>query len=219
MTPLIAITGGIGSGKSAVCRCLATWGFPVYDCDSNAKRIMDNDREIHREIAREISPEAIIDNRIDRPRLAEIVFTDPSRLAALNRIVHSRVIADIRDWRASQSALSPICFVETAILLESNLHLEVDQVWLVEAEEEIRVQRASLRDNRPTDAIRQRIANQRSVTPADLPCPLHIIDNNGVSPVIPRLLHLLSACMENIGTSGQHPLCSSLPIPGRQWKN
>lgn len=207
MTPLIAITGGIGSGKSAVCRCLSAWGLKVYDCDSRARRLMDSDPAIHRRLCEEISPDTVKNGIIDRPRLAEIVFSDPSKLARLNAITHRRVTEDLRRWRETNSSSSPVLFVETAILLESRLHDEVDQIWLVDAPEETRLARACLRDSATPDQIMARMRRQRRVRHEDVSVPLHTIDNSGNTPLLPRLTELLADL-------GIHP--SSLP---GQWKN
>lgn len=207
MTPLIAITGGIGSGKSAVCRCLSAWGLKVYDCDSRARRLMDSDPAIHRRLCEEISPDTVKNGIIDRPLLAEIVFSDPSKLARLNAITHRRVTEDLRHWRETNSSSSPVLFMETAILLESRLHDEVDQIWLVDAPEETRLARACLRDSATPDQIMARMRRQRRVCHGDVSVPLHIIDNSGNAPLLPRLTELLADL-------GIHP--SSLP---GQWKN
>lgn len=204
VAPMIAITGGIGSGKSAVCRLLSAIGLEVYDCDSRAKALMDSDREIHRRLRLEIAPEVVADGVIDRPLLASIVFSDPGKLAALNAIVHHRVTEDILRWREEHRA-EPVLFVETAILLESNLHIHMDGVWLVEADEELRLQRACMRDGADPEAIRSRMKAQRKVSQSDLRCALHIIDNNGTAPLLPQVFELLSP----MGIS---------PETVRQWK-
>ena len=93
----IGITGGIGSGKSVISRILRTCGHTVYDCDSNAKAIMDRDPEIRRKLAEMIDSSTINrDGSINRPRLAQIVFEDKAKLAMLNAIVHSIVIRDVQ---------------------------------------------------------------------------------------------------------------------------
>lgn len=206
MTPLIAITGGIGSGKSAVCRCLAARGLNVYDCDSRAKALMDADPAIHRRLKEEISPDTVTDRGIDRPRLASIVFADTEKLSRLNAIVHGSVTSDIRKWRGRHEG-EPALFVETAILLESNLHLEVDGVWLVDASEETRLRRACLRDSAAESHIRARMARQRRVGQSDIPVRLDIIDNDGKKPLIPQIDTLL----RRMGLSPS-------TLPG-QWKN
>lgn len=206
MTPLIAITGGIGSGKSAVCRCLSAWGFEIYNCDSRAKLLMDNDVEIHRQLCDKISPDTVKDGVINRQLLSKIVFSDASKLKTLNSIVHNHVKEDIRNWRLV-NARRPILFVETAILLESGLQLEVDEVWLVDAPEDIRLNRACRRDNAPREAILARMNSQKSLCQNDISIPLHIIDNGGNSSIIAQLRYLLSTRLDGIDVSY------------RQWKN
>jgi dephospho-CoA kinase len=207
MAYLIAITGGIGSGKSAVCRCLTAWGLRVYNCDSRAKRLMDQSPEIHRRLCAEIAPDVVKDGVIDRPRLAQLVFNDAALLQKLNAIVHSNVASDIRRWQ-QRHADEPLLFVETAILLESNLHHAVNEVWLVDADDETRLQRACHRDCASPDSIRARMRRQRKVTAADLPAsvPLHVITNDGPNAIIPRLQQLLQ--LHGLEASQQ-----------RQWKN
>lgn len=207
MSPLIAITGGIGSGKSAVCRCLAIWGMEVYDCDSRAKALMDGDPEIIRRLREDISPDTVKEMTIDRTRLAGIVFSNPDKLARLNAIVHGRVKEDIRRWRMEHDNGRPL-FVETAILLESNLHLEVDEVWLVDAPECTRLRRACQRDQASEEAITARMRRQHIVDAADLTVPLRVINNDGHHPLIPRLRELLACHDVTTNTSA-----------GCQWKN
>lgn len=181
-------------------------GLSVYDCDSRAKRLMDSDPEILRRIGEEISPEVLSNGRINRPLLAEIVFADERKLHLLNGIVHSAVIADIHRW-TKRHASAPLLFVETAILLESNLHLHVDEVWLVDAPEEVRIGRACHRDGVTRQAIRARMNRQLPVTAEAIgSVPLHIIDNEGTHPLLPRILQLLH----------HHGIPSST---ARQWKS
>ena len=98
MKTLTAITGGIGAGKSVVCRVLRTLGYHVYDCDSAARRIMDTDTAIQQRLIDEVDTLAVTDGIVDRPRIARIVFADARKLDALNAIVHAAVLADIADW-------------------------------------------------------------------------------------------------------------------------
>lgn len=206
MTPLIAITGGIGSGKSAVCHCLESLGFRVYDCDSRAKLLMDRSSEIHQRLAKEIAPEVVSGDVIDRKRLASIVFADAEKLCRLNVIVHHHVADDIHRWRERHQS-EPLLFVETAILLESGLQNAVDEVWKVDASQEVRLERASRRDSAPKEAILARMQRQRDVAAADLAIPLRIINNDGPAPILPQIFSLLA--LHNI---------SPETLSG-QWKN
>ena len=118
---LTAITGGIGSGKSVVSRILRVLEYPVYDCDSRAKALMDADVIIKQQIIHDIDRETIAaDGTIDRRRLASIVFADAEKLAALNAIVHSAVRLDIQRW--AEDCGNSHAFVETAILFQSGLN-------------------------------------------------------------------------------------------------
>lgn len=184
-TELIAITGGIGSGKSIASRVLTAMGYEVYDCDSRAKEIMDRDRNIHRRIAEEVEPKCISDCGINRAILSATVFADAERLAAINAIVHGAVKEDIALWLAGLDKKT--AFVETAILYESGLDRMVDCVWEVSAPTELRIERVMRRSALTEEAVIARIKAQES-TIADTPHP-HIIKliNDGVSPLLPQI--------------------------------
>lgn len=192
MTPrLIAIAGGIGSGKSVVCRILATKGYKVYDCDSEAKRIMDSAPRIISAIGERVCHEAVRpDGTLDRKILAAAVFSDPARLAALNSIVHGAVIDDIKAWCATHTGADRL-FVETAILYQSNLDRLVDEVWEVTAPEEVRVARACRRDNADAGAVRARVEAQKIYVETPHP-DIHYIINDDTTPVLPQVNSLLA---------------------------
>ena len=161
MTFLIAITGGIGSGKSVVSEVLRVMGYDIYDCDSQAKRIMDTDPEIIDSIAQYVSAEAIFPDRtIDRKTLARIVFNDAAALTKLNGIVHEAVRKHLDAWRQAPGG-SHIKFVETAILYQSGLNRMVDEVWEVIAPDELRIDRVIKRNNMTRAEVERRIESQQ----------------------------------------------------------
>ena len=177
---LIAISGGIGSGKSVVAAMLRAMGHEVYDCDSRAKKIMDSDSAIISRIASEVCAEAVVCGSIDRRRLAEVVFSDAHALSRLNSIVHGAVRSD-----------RSLAFVETAILYQSGLDRMVNEVWQVVAPLSLRLGRAMRRDNASEQAVRARIATQDSHIPVRVhPCVREIV-NDEVEPLLPQLLSLL----------------------------
>lgn len=189
--PLIAITGGIGAGKSVVCRLLRTLGFDVFDCDSQAKVLMDSDDEIKKAIAVQIASEVINDGIINRALLSQIVFSDKLKLEILNNIVHGAVLAKIQNWRQKDSP-SPI-FVETAILYQSGLNEIVDEEWRVTAPENVRIERVMLRNAISAQQVINRIQSQIYTPAHNARKPkMHIIENDDVHPVIPQVLNLLS---------------------------
>lgn len=161
--PLIALTGGIGSGKSVVSKILLAMGYPVYDCDSMAKQIMDADLDIHARLCEEIHPQSVVAGVIDRALISKIVFEDKAALARLNAIVHSAVKADLNRWVASrQTSGAKKVFVETAILIQSGLIDRVDDIWEVFAPIDVRIERVKKRNGLSESQIRARIESQKS---------------------------------------------------------
>lgn len=187
---LIAITGGIGSGKSVVSRILRILGYEVFDCDTEAKALMDADCAIHKRLNDEIDREIVRDGVIDRRRLADIVFADAEKLTVLNSIVHGAVRRRIEEWKSdSQSSL---VFVETALLFQSGLNEDVDYELRVTAPEDIRIRRVMARNSLSAEAVRARIESQRFTPSLDAVIPPVItICNDGITPVLPQTEEIL----------------------------
>lgn len=184
--PTIAITGGIGSGKSVIASIVSRLGYNVYDTDSQARMLMDSTPAIITRIADEISRDAIIDGHIHRPTLASIVFNDPASLARLNAIVHATVRSHFISWRAS---LPPsTVFIESAILYESGFDNLADRVWLVTAPEPLRIARVMRRNNLTEAQVRSRITSQSSIPPSS---KITTLVNDETTPLLPQLLPLL----------------------------
>lgn len=188
-TRMTVITGGIGAGKSVVSRVLRVLGYEVFDCDAEAKDIMDSDDVIKRRLATEISPDVIRhDGTIDRQHLSDIVFTDPEKLSLLNSIVHAAVLRLI-DLRRKASG-APRFFVETAILYQSGIDAMADDVWEVIAPEEIRILRVIGRNNCSRQSVIDRMRSQIFVPDAPHPM-IYTIVNDDFQAVLPQILALL----------------------------
>ena len=160
MKKLIAVTGGIGCGKSVVCRIFELLGFHVYDCDSQAKKIMDNIPVIKQEIMTQIDRAVVKNGIINRQALGEIVFNDNVALQRLNSIVHSAVKTDLYNWHRETSG--DIHFVETAILYQSGINEMVDDIVEVVAPKELRIRRVMARNNMGREQVLERISSQSS---------------------------------------------------------
>lgn len=188
---VIALTGGIGAGKSVVARILRTMGYEVYDSDSEAKRLMDSSADIKARLRAEISTDVVDEaGVICRRRLAEIVFADEAKLAALNNIVHGAVRQHINEI-VKQTASEPF-FIETAILYQSGLNELADAEWRVEAPVDIRIDRVIRRSSLTPDQVKARIDAQRYQASSDAAAPsLHIIVNDGLHPLLPQIITLL----------------------------
>lgn len=174
----LAVTGGIGSGKTEVCRILASEGIPVYDTDSAAKRLYDSDDSLLDAIEEAFGcgirkP----DGTYDKAKLTELAFSSKDSQEKLDSIVHPAVLKDFIRWKAMNEANG-----EKAIAMESALILDlpeflraVDKVILVDSPLALRLDRAAARDNVSKASIIQRIALQRfDLSKADV-----IIRNNG----------------------------------------
>lgn len=156
----VGITGGIGSGKSTVCRLFARRGVPVYDSDREAKRLMAEDVSLQQAIMARFGTSAYVNGVLDRKYLAERVFGNPQALAALNALVHPAVVRDFAKWTEWQEG--DYVILESAILFEAGLESMVDRIIAVLAPEELRVERACRRDGTSEEAVRRRIAVQMS---------------------------------------------------------
>lgn len=172
----LAVTGGIGSGKSAVCAFFARKGVPVYDSDSRTKALYDEDPSLVTAIESRLGV-SLRDSSglLDRRRLASIVFSDRDKLSCLESIVHPRVLADFVQWRTCrQEAMKtgelvwrkeagdvPFVIIESAIILDKQIFRNtVDKVLLVDAPLEARFLRTVARDNVSEASVGQRMSSQ-----------------------------------------------------------
>lgn len=156
----VGITGGIGSGKSTVCAILAEFGVAVYDSDSRAKRLMNEDNTLREHLVERFGSEVYCTEGLNRRYLAERVFGNPEELKALNAIVHPAVMDDFDRWALEQEGSYVV--LESAILFEASLDRRVDVSVAVMAPEELRIERAMQRDGAQREQIVARMNNQIS---------------------------------------------------------
>jgi dephospho-CoA kinase len=140
----IGVTGGIGSGKSLVCKIFAVLGAPVYDADSRAKWLMNNDAEVKISLLLEFGEESFTKNGLNRDYIAQLVFNDSAKLAKLNAIVHPAVGKDYAQWISKQNAKYSI--KEAALMFESGAYKALDKIINVSAPEALRISRVVKRD-------------------------------------------------------------------------
>ena len=192
---LIAITGGIGSGKSVVSRVVRVMGYGVYDCDSRAKSLMTQDPMVRQQLMEVFGKEVYLaDGSLNRAHLSA-AFTDPSALARLNAIVHPATATDLINWADEQAeAGAEIAFVETALLRTSGLDRVVDDVWHVTAPDQVRIDRVIARSGLTATQVKERMMAQRDEeAPAD---GEHIIINDNVTALLPQILKELKVTSE-----------------------
>lgn len=156
----VGITGGIGSGKSTVCRMLAERGVALYDADSRAKALMSTSEALRRALIDNFGAETFNAEGLNRAYLAGRVFNDAEQLRLLNSIVHPAVIEDFEAWAEAQEG-NYVVF-ESAILFEAGLEDRVDVAVAVMAPEALRVERVMARDGHSREQVLARIKNQMS---------------------------------------------------------
>ena len=156
----VGITGGIGSGKSTVCRMLAERGVAIYDADSRAKELMATSESLRQALVENFGAETFTAEGLNRAYLASKVFNDAEQLRLLNSLVHPAVIADFEVWAEGQNGQYVV--FESAILFEAGLENRVDVVVAVMAPESLRVERVMARDGHSKEQVMARIKSQMS---------------------------------------------------------
>ena len=154
----VGITGGIGSGKSTLCRLFQARGVAVYDTDAAAKRLMVEQPALREAIIRHFGAESYLEDTLNRSYLAQRVFSDPEQRVQLNSLVHPAVIADFEQWAEAQTGEYVI--LESAILFEAGLDKHVDRTVAVLAPERLRIERTMQRDKTSEEQVRSRMAAQ-----------------------------------------------------------
>lgn len=149
----------MGSGKSTACSIFASLGIPIYDADSRAKWLMTHDFQLRDELVKLLG-EATYDKSgcLNRPWIAQQVFTNPNKLAQLNALVHPAVAADAQQWHAAQT--SAYTLREAALLIESGSYKQLDKLIVVTAPEPIRVARVMQRDGLSATEVQARLSKQ-----------------------------------------------------------
>ena len=169
---VLAITGGIGSGKSTLCRILAERGVPVYDSDSRTRAMYERDAQLVQTLGERLGVPELLSGKMDRKALAARIFSDPAALQTLEGIVHPRVLEDFLRWKQALPngpwtgpGAVPFVVLESAIVLERPLFAaQIDRTLWIEAPEALRLERAAKRDGADVEALKARAATQLALS-------------------------------------------------------
>lgn len=185
---IIGIAGGIGSGKSVVSRILRCMGYPVYDCDYQAKLLMARDETLIDEIKRIIGKEAYSEKgNINKEYISKKIFTDIELREKLNNVIHKEVCEDFKRYAKVHKNN---VFIESAILFTSGLHNMCNEIFLVEAPLELRLSRTIKRSNLSQEAFHKIVESQREEENLKRERNCKVITNDGEKSVISQLEHL-----------------------------
>jgi dephospho-CoA kinase len=183
----VGITGGIGSGKTIVCRIFSELGIAVYNADAEAKQ-MYNLESVKDELKKKFG-ETVFDaeGNADKKKIADLIFNDEKALKEVNDLIHPLVLRHFDEWREKQTG--PYVLKEAAILFESGSNSDCEKVILVTSPSETRIQRILQRDNRARKEVEQIMLRQwsdeKKIKHSDF-----IIANDETQLVIPQVLEI-----------------------------
>jgi dephospho-CoA kinase len=154
----LGVTGGIGSGKSTVCRVFAVFGIPVFSADIEARRIMESDQKLKDQLNQLAGKDLYSTGSLDRPELAKLIFNNKALLSKVNSMVHPVVFKNYLDWAAAKT--TPYSVMEAAILFESGASDLVDVTLAVIAPVSERIERIVRGNKLTSEQVMERIRNQ-----------------------------------------------------------
>ncbi|MEO7210469.1 MAG: dephospho-CoA kinase [Chitinophagaceae bacterium] len=187
MRKKVGLTGGMGSGKSVVAKIFETLGIPVFNADTIAKKLMEEDIVVQQKIVQLFGANTYHDGKLNRAFLAGIVFHDKIKLTQLNNIVHPATIAAAGDWMEQQTA--PYMIKEAALIFEAGAEKHLDLVVGVFAPKEIRIKRVMERDKISKEQAEARMKNQMDDIDKMNLCD-HVIINDEKQLIIPQVLKI-----------------------------
>jgi dephospho-CoA kinase len=189
----IGVTGGIGTGKSLVCRVFNALGIPVYEADERAKWLVNHDAILRADIIRLLGSNAYtgdsLSGQYNRTWVAAQVFNHPERLQNLNALIHPRVHADTATWVATHQHL-PYVVKEAAIMKAAGDGNTLDKVVVVQAPLELRLQRIRKRDPHRTEEEITNIINRQATEAQRLAIADFVVQNDEKQLLIPQILQL-----------------------------
>lgn len=193
----LGITGGIGSGKTSVCKVFSLLGIPVFSADPVAKDIMDNDESIVDHINSIVGRNLYRNGGLDRTVLANLIFNDNSLLQQVNSLVHPIVFDRFNEWVLQQNA--PYVIMEAAILIESGGYKLVDKVATIVAPVEERIKRVMMRNNLTKEQVFERIRNQMT-DEERIKVSDYVINNSERDMIIPAVLEIHNSILSLTNT-------------------
>ncbi len=183
----VGLTGGIGSGKSTVAQIFEVLGIPVFYADIAAKKIMNEDEGLRSAITNIFGEQAYANNILDRKYISSIVFSDPAKLQHLNALVHPATKKDSEAWMQQQT--SPYAIHEAALIFEAKVSDRLDLVIGVSSPIELRIKRATERDNVSREEVLKRMDQQLDEGVKMSKCDFVLI-NDEQQLLIPQVLDL-----------------------------
>ncbi|MCX6219034.1 dephospho-CoA kinase [Spirosoma sp.] len=194
----IGVTGGIGSGKSVVCRVFKALDIPVYEADERAKWLTEHDPILKTDIQRVLGSNAYdATGKYNRTWVASQVFSDPSLLSALNAVIHPRVFADTAAW-VNEQAHKPYVVKEAALMKAAGSGNSLDKVIVVQAPIALRIARIRQRDPHRSEAEIQNIIDRQISDAERRQLADYIIENDESQLLLPQIIRLHEEFLQQV---------------------
>jgi len=193
----VGVTGGIGAGKSLICKIFESMAYPVYYADARAKALINESEDLKKEIINLLGAEAYDDQgNYNRAYVGEQVFNDKKKLEGLNQLVHPAVHKDSARWFELQE--SPYALYEAALIIEGNTQSNFDALICVTAPEELRISRVMKRNGLEREDVIDRMNSQSSDNEKRKHCHFEII-NDEKHLLIPQVLNINKILLDRAG--------------------
>ena len=196
MARRLGVTGGIGSGKTTVCRIFRVLGVPVFVADDAAKQMMNSDPDIRKKINEIAGQDLYSGGNLDRMELARLIFNNPEMLKSVNKVVHPIVLRTFDEW--AEKAEEPYVIMEAAVLFESRGEAHVDRVVSISAPVEERIERVMGRSELSREQVLERINNQLEDDEREEQS-YYVINNADNEMIIPEILKIHSDMLRFAG--------------------
>ncbi|MEO1255250.1 MAG: dephospho-CoA kinase [Bacteroidota bacterium] len=186
---LVGITGGIGSGKTTICKVFETLGAKTYYADDRAKWLMEHDQELVNQVKALFGEEAYLHGNLNRKLIADRAYHDDSLLTKLNSVVHPAVGRDTQEWIKKHDD-AKLLLKEAALLFETGIYRQLYKNILVLAPKEIRIQRVLQRDSHRDEPAVKAIISKQMDDEEKIPLADYLIQNDGNQSVIRQVMKI-----------------------------
>ena len=184
----VGVTGGIGSGKSLVCKIFRCLNVPVFSADDEAKALLETDSEIRLVLTGFFGKELYLSGKLNKQMLADIIFNDRKNLEIVNNAVHPDVLERFTEWCTCQTK-SAYVIMEAAIIFETGTDSFLDKVVNISAPEAIRIERVCKRDSVSKEKVIERINNQFTEKERKKMADINLV-NDGKMMLLPQVLEV-----------------------------
>lgn len=195
---IVGLTGGIGSGKTTVAKMFQALGVPIYIADEEAKKLMNTSKVLKRQLTNLFGKQAYVENELNRPFIADIIFKNESYLQKMNAIVHPKVVAHFKKWASKQH--TEYIIKEAAILFENNGYKQCDFVITVTAPKDAKIVRLLKREFTTKEKI-EAVMNNQWPDEAKVKLSHYVIDNITIKNTKEQVLKIHHEILKHCGKS------------------